>query len=340
MKKIKFPKALGRAEISPRNKQSSNSLELELVTGRALSKKRADSLKKAAFELFGVYPYMFDVISYICTCVPDIIENTENHSSHTHYRFALPWHLLKDAAFDGYEPTGGMASFRRGVRRLANNPEKKSVPLSNNLSVETELIRVDLVTDDSRRLPEHYGNLKNSKGRPIAGVFIEFYKPIWKSLLDGDTANAWFWTPKAFTARIHCAAETFLLTGELRSDKKHGRIKNVRLLFIYMNMQDNKREIAYYDQIDMCRSCLPENVQKARSHRYVLKNRYTLLEFVKKGLKFLNKMARNGFLEGISIIPVEAWIDRKTGKIAVKFQRNGEVSEFIDNIDVKLLVSG
>lgn len=341
MKKIKCPRALGRAEISPRNKQISNSLALELVTGREVSEKRADSLRKAAFELSGVNPYLFDIICYMCTCQPHLVEHTDDNNSDTHYRMALPWSVVIDAAFDGYDNPDGIASLRRGLRKIASHPEKKSVPLSKNLSIETELIRVDIVTaTDDSCLPEHYGNLKDSKGRPIVGVFIEFYKPIWKSLLDGDAANAWFWTPKAFTARIHYAAAKYLLTGELRSDKEYGKVRNVRLLFIYMNMHDNKRETAYYDQIDMCRSCLPKNVQKARSHRYVLKNRYTLLEFVKKGLKFLNNMARDGFLEGISIIPVEAWIDRKTGKIAVRFQRSGKVSEFIDNIDVFPLVSG
>ena len=61
---------------------------------------KIDELNKGAFELAGIYPYIFDVLCYVCTHAKDAIERKDNNLE-THYRVKIPVDKFYDFALDG-----------------------------------------------------------------------------------------------------------------------------------------------------------------------------------------------------------------------------------------------
>ena len=78
----KVPKALAKAEITPRNK--SDELEIYSDTNEVIKTKVAE-LDKSAFELGGVYPILFDAINYVCTHHKEALTDAV-----THYAVDIP----------------------------------------------------------------------------------------------------------------------------------------------------------------------------------------------------------------------------------------------------------
>ena len=177
------------------------------------------------------------------------------------------------------------------------------------------------------------GNLKNLKegGQEIKFVVIEFYKPLFYQLLRGKHGEAWFLLPKAFHAKMLKAINEYK---DLPEFKRYGNLAtsiNYRKLYLYFNLHDNKRgDNLTYDALELSLHCLPENINEKNGKRY-LDNWYKLHQFTQKGTRLFHKMAQDGLLEGVSIIPTSVYYEKPAKEIKIKLQRNTKaIPEFID----------
>lgn len=317
----KYPKNLANAEIMPRNKQQENSI---LNIENEMLKAKIAELDKGAFQLGGFYPFIFDTINFVCTHYKEFIQRQDN-TRETHYRLNIPIEHFLSFALDG-------SMYKKRLYdemyRLIKSPVKKSLPLDKKHSILTDPIRIDLIYEDDTK----YSMLKNTTGKKIKNVIIEFYKPLWNRLLKGKDGEAWFLAPKAFYAKM---LDSIVKWKNLPEFTKYGRLAfpiNFRRLFLYLNMHDNKKgNFLNIDAIDLVRSCLPSEIQK-KNNQYYIRNWFKVHKFIQKGLKLLHKMAENGLMTSVSLIPQSLWYDKNLLQIRIKICRNiNQLESFQDN---------
>ena len=324
----KYPKALGQAEITPRNKHS-DIVAAEDQDPTILLKTK--ELHSSMFELVGAYPYLFDVISYTCTHHLDQITR-KNDQKETHYRVAIPYNKFLDMALDGYSGAGNTKRLKDELYKMIRKPLVKVLPFDKHHSIRTQPIRLDIVYDDDTQYSQVKG-LKNVTAKHIKGIILEFYKPLWKSLFSGEYGVAWFLAPKAFNAKMHYAIEKYKTLPEFIAYGELAYAIDYRRLFLYLNMYDNKRgNYVNYDATALTRSCLPKNIQADRNGEYRLKNWFSSHQFVQKGLKLLNKMAQDKLMEGITIIPKTVFYSKPMKEIHVKYYRGKQktIPDFVN----------
>ena len=335
-KKVKYPKKLGTTEITLRNKHLCRDIQAEEclwddfglnATGGQLSEKQIKTLSRSAFELAGAFPYVFDVINWVCTHNPHKISR-KNSPDETHYKVKIPWEIFFEAAFDKYNLSGSTQRLHDDLHKLTREPLVRVVPLNESKSLLTPLIISKIEYDEKSSIPLQYHNLKNITGKPIDSVILEFYKPIWASLIEGEYAKAWFLTPKAFTARIYYAIKQYAELQEFKRFGNFGTSLNYRRLFVYMNMHDNgTRRKAHYNAVDLARSCLPGELKPSGG---ALRSWPKVRRFFQKGMLLLNKMATDGIMESLGVIPSSVWYDQRRGTLSIDICRDyAQLSDLI-----------
>jgi len=324
MKTVKYPKTLVKAEISSRRQLKSTELVDEQ---QKIIEEKISELNKGSFELAGVFPYIFDVLCYVCTHAKEAIERRGNNSE-THFRVKIPTEAFYDFALDG--ELDQKHKLLKELLELHQNPKTKALPLNADLSISTQPIRIDLIHQNGRRIT---GNLKNLQqgGQEIKFIIIEFYKPLFSQLLEGRHGKAWFILPKAFHAKMLKAIKQYK---DLPEFKRYGNLAtsiNYRKLYLYFNLHDNKKgDYLTYDSVDLAEHCLPENISEKNGKAY-LDNWFKLHQFTQKGTRLFHKMGQDGLLKGVEIIPTSIWYEKPAKEIRIKLKRNAiEIPEFTD----------
>ena len=320
----KYPKALASAETQPKNRQSDKTIYDADQEKKQLQIKELD---KSVFELLGAFPYLFDTVNYACTHHREVIQREDNKKE-THYRIPLLWDTFMDYALDGYTGSGNAQRFKNEIYKMIKTPPVKVVPLDADHSIRTQLIRIDMVYEDGTK-PAQYKNLKHATGKKIKGIVLEFYKPIWKGLLQGKSARAWFLAPKAFNAKMYHAIEQYRDLPEFTNYGNLTYAIDYRRLFLYLNMHDNQKgAFIHYDALELVRACFPSNTRKDRNGEIRIRNWYELHKFVQKGLRLINKMSQQKLMEGIKLIPSSVFYEKPAKTIRVKFKREQPIPYF------------
>ena len=169
-----------------------------LNVGALTKTAEIDKLKKASFQLAGEYPFIFDAISYICTHHRGAVKR-QDAPNETHYRVETKnMESFFDAAIGEYEQYKDLLLYN--IYKLIEKPSAKVLPLSDSYSVKTWPIIITLIYKNGETLTkaeaQRMRNLINKKMgggiknkdlemRPIDGIAIEFYKPLFANLLIG-----------------------------------------------------------------------------------------------------------------------------------------------------------
>jgi len=319
-KTARYPKDLAKVETFNRFDMS------ELIEQQDLQ-----NLERAAFELAGAYPFVFDALAYICTHHKDAIKDNEGE---THYTVAIPVESFNDFALDGYDESYDY--MRKELYQIIDKPEKKLMPLSKQYDIYTEPIRISVVHEKNK----FFGNLARKKGaHKIKGFIINFYKPLFKPLLTGQYGTAWFPIPKAFHAKLIHTIKEYGHLPVFQQYGNFGHATNYRKLYFYLNLHDNSQsDKIYYDAIDLTARCLPSNIITINNTKY-LREWFTTHQFLQKGLKLFNLMAKIGLMEGVKLIPESVFYEKPIKQIRVKIvrpEKDTAIPDFIDetNIDV------
>jgi len=189
---IRYPKAAAEAETTSRRQhgekitRDENSLGIIARDPYAMSAEKMDNLTRAAFELAGAHPFVFDAIAFLCTHYPRLIDR-KTDSTELHFKTTFPIDKFFDFALDGR--TDFKPQLMTELYELARNPKGKMLPLDKNHSILTVPICVSIVREDGQladldamRLETLKQGNPNIKGLAKA-VIVEFYKPLFSGLL-------------------------------------------------------------------------------------------------------------------------------------------------------------
>jgi hypothetical protein len=312
-KTSKYPKSLAKAETTRRKGHEGN--EIVTTDGQALA---LEKLTQAVFNLSGAYPYLFDTISYVATHHQEAIERQDNDKE-THYRVRIPIEKFIDMALD--EHTSLKSDLWAEMYKLMRSNQPKALPMGDGHTIVTTPIRMDLIMEDGTKGGAE--NLKNTRaeGARIKFVILEFYKPLWKSLLSGPKGQAWFLIPKALQAKLKTSIMAWKDDQEFSKYGVFGTVLNYRRLYLYLNLHDNSSgSYINYDGIDLAKACIPKNVKASKGKEYL--DWYPTHQFMQKGLRLFHRMASNGMMEGVKLIPKSVWYSKPIKNFRVELQRN------------------
>jgi hypothetical protein len=316
---VHYPKAAANAETTSRRQHVSIVEEGEL-----LPPEKIDTLTRSFFDIAGAHPYVFDALSFICTFHRQAIERRDN-SSETHFRVRIPLAHFLDFALDGrtqfkhrlMTELYDMASIQRG----------KVLPLDADHSVMTVPVRVELFYEDGRKLdPSTARQFENLKGQaPVSFIAIEFYKPLFQSLLHGKAGESWFPLPKAFHAKMLATMDKCRDLPEFKNAGILALPIQYRKLYLYMNLHDNGQgDRLNMDGMDTLLSCYPTLVHDRGGSRYI--DWWPGRLFIKKACELYNRMADHGLMDGVKFVPTGIQYDKPIKQFCVRLQRGRHYS--------------
>ncbi|MGA2143148.1 MAG: hypothetical protein ABSG94_12115 [Brevinematales bacterium] len=329
---VKYPRGIAQAEIfnqhslSPENKQ------------KLLYENKIERLTNESFNLNGAYPYLIDFINYLCTHHRDLIERQDNPGE-THYRVRIPKKEFNEIILGEYKDQKN--HLEQEIYRLLSDKDEsgermkpKILPLNMEYAIRTKPIRLDIVYNDGEKLKPEQMTLKNVTGESVKGYIIEFFKPLWQSVLKDDKGQAWFPFPVRFHAKMIDFIKKHKNDGEFKKYGNFGGASNYRKLYLYLNLHDNSKAMEInYDAIDLTLKSLPSNIKKNDKGEYDIHNWFTSHQFFQKGLRLFYRMGEAGLLDGVKLIPTSVWYDKPLKELKVKINRgNVLLPEFINNV--------
>jgi len=316
---VRYPRSAAEAETTSR-RQHGDILNYE---GSRLSQEKIDTLTRSFFELSGAHPYVFDTLAYVCTKYKDNIDRLDDEKE-THFRVRIPFDHFLDFALDGRNQY--KARLMTEIYDLAMVQKGKVLPFDRDHSVLTVPLRVELFYEDGNKVDkETIRRFANLNGEwPVKGITIEFYKPLFASLFIGTHGESWFPLPKAFHAKMLESMDKYRNRPEFRDAGIMAYPIQYRKLYLYMNLHDNGiGEHLHLNAEEAMLSCYPALVKTVYNeegkHNYI--DWYPARLFVRKGCNLFNKMADDGLMDGVKLVPTGIWYDKPLRELRVKVQR-------------------
>ena len=332
---VKYPKDLAKTELFNRHDLTSEHIL------KILNDYKIERLTNESFNLNGAYPYLIDLINFICTHHKDNIERQDNLKE-THYRVNIPKKAFMDIILGEYKDQRGYLE-KEIYHLLADKDENgermkmKLLPLNKDSAIRTKPIKLDIVYEDGEK-PAQESMLKNVTGECVKGYIIEFYKPLWQSILKNEKGMAWFPFPVRFQAKMVDFIKKHKDDQEFRKYRTFGKPSNYRKLYLYLNLHDNSKSTKIcYNAIDLTRKALPSNIDINDKGETDIHNWYTSHQFFQKGLRLFYRMGEAGLLEGVKLIPTSVWYDKPMKELKVEIKReNQTLTEFVNNVSETL----
>lgn len=329
---VHYPKGAAKAETTSRRQHG----DISNYDGTMLPKEKTLALTRSFFELSGAHPYIFDTLAYVCTKYRQNIDRIDDEKE-THFRVRIPFEHFLDFALDGrnqYKPR-----LMAEIYDLAMVQKGKVLPLDRDHSVLTVPLRVELFYEDGNKVDRdtirHFQNLNGEW--PVKGITIEFYKPLFASLFIGVHGESWFPLPKAFHAKMLEAMDKYRNRPEFKNAGITAFPIQYRKLYLYMNLHDNGiGEHLHLNAEDAMLSCYPtlvKTVKTATGDQHYI-DWWPSRLFVRKGCNLFNRMADDGLMDGVKLVPTGIWYDKPLQELRVKVQRAKkykEVPEFTDD---------
>jgi hypothetical protein len=290
-------------------------------------KKEKISISRATCNFSGAYPYLFDVISYVCTHAKEAIIEADNY-----YSVTIPYETFLDFALD--DCTGQLQYLQNELYRLDKAKQSKLIALDESTSLYA-LPVVLAYKAGERPLSE-----KGKRGAEQLGaevhreIQILFLKCLFQDIKENDTRYIDF--PKAFFAKLKSVEKAFENkyvfkepnTGlnqlvdkkELqRLIKKHELITEtsdlkplsgaitaeiVYKLINYFRLHDNSQsEKIRLKGIDILKHCAPQYIKTWKDKQGNSTDSYQNIEQAKAYLRLLaiaiNEVCRTGILNAM-----------------------------------------
>lgn len=318
---VKFPKQIARAEIF-----NQHDLTPEQKSD-ILKKNKIDRLRNESFNLNGAYPYLIDLINYLCTHYRERIERKDNPAE-THYRVRLLKADFDDIILGKYKYQRDY--LRKEIYRLIkgldeneNYIKHKVLPFTMNDGLLTRPIKIEIYFNDNKKIPVWQLSLNDITGESIKGYIIEFYKPLWQEVINSEKGADWF----PFPARFHAKMVDFIrqhgMDAEFKKYGNFGNASNYRKLYLYLNLHDNSNSNKIkYDGIDLTKHCLPSNIKTKIDGTADIHTWWTTHQFTQKGMKLFYRMGERGLLDGVKLLPNSVWYDQSLKIIEIGISRD------------------
>jgi hypothetical protein len=328
-------------------------------------KKEKISISRATCNFSGAYPYLFDVISYVCTHAKEAIIEADNY-----YSVTIPYEKFLDFALD--DCTGQLRYLQNELYRLDKAKQSKLIALDENTSLYA-LPVVLAYKAGERPLTE-----KGKRGAEQLGaevhreIQILFLKCLFQDIKENN--NRYIDFPKAFFAKLKAVEKAFENkyvfkepeTGlnrlvdkkELqRLIKRHDLITDISdlkpldgtitaeivyKLLNYFRIHDNSQsEKIRLKGIDILKHCAPQYIQTIKDRSGTSTDYYKNTETAKAFLRLLaiaiNEVCRAGILNALPETKMKNLITRienvDSGDILIHYGNRGKKEKSLfDNV--------
>jgi len=332
------------------------------------------SISRATCNFAGAYPYLFDVISYVCTHYKDIISETENY-----YSIAMTYNKFLEFALDGFKEQ--IQYLQNELARQEEKRQNKLIALTEESTLYAQPIIIAYKRGDiSKRIITE----KGKRGAEQLGVethdIIEilWVKCLTRDIMEND--NKYKDLPKAFFAKLK-SVETFfnkkelevkqqissmskkefeetykvsvrqteqeykkILTEITNCEKKYVTAEVIYKFYNYFRLHDNSGEFTRLKGLDLLKHCAPQYIQthidKQGNSIDYYKNRERAMEFLDLLVDTFAAMVKTGIFN-VPETPMKNLITRiqrvPSGDIKIYYdhRKNDIETEKIEKVATK-----
>lgn len=349
----KYPNSIAKTELNNKH-QTAADCESNADYKERLLQKDIETFNKAYFVAQEQYGYMIDIINILCTHGQKFITNK---LSDTHFVAFLPTKILLDYGIGQYIEQKNL--FKKELYKVFNGKEtKKLLPYNLNIDILIDIIRVipiysknedskyfginseDIETaentekDSDKNTSEKkhsHGKLKNVNSKKLLGYRIEFYKPLWKSILQNN-ANNYFNYPSHLQAKINYAITKYGKEERFLKFGSFGNSYNFRKYLLYTCIHDNSTSLTKeFNFLNITRACLPSNIEVKNGKEYI-KNYKTSYNFIAKCILMQHQMGLDGLMYGMKYVPTKLAI--QGDNIILQVERESKEYSNIPKIEI------
>jgi len=164
--------------------------------------KEKISVSRATCNFSGAYPYLFDVISYVCTHAKKAIIEVDNY-----YSVTIPYEKFLDFALDGC--TGQMRYLQNELYRMDTSKQNKLIAVDENTSLYAmPVVLAYKAGNRERALSEKGKRGAEQLGKEThAEIQILFLKCLFQDVK--ENGNRYIDFPKAFFAKLKAVEKAF-----------------------------------------------------------------------------------------------------------------------------------
>jgi len=164
--------------------------------------KEKISISRATCNFSGAYPYLFDVISYVCTHAKKAIKEVDNY-----YSVTIPYEKFLDFALDGC--SGQMRYLQNELYRLDKFKQNKLIAIDDKTSLYALPVVLAYKTGSRKRSLSDRGRRGAEQlGQEVhAEIQILFLKCLFQDIKEND--NKYIDFPKAFFAKLKAVENAF-----------------------------------------------------------------------------------------------------------------------------------
>ena len=209
-----MPRALAKAITSPQlfhkerhengveyYKEVSYTQDGDMILNGKIRKEKI-SISRATCNFSGAYPYLFDVISYVCTHAKKAIIEADNY-----YSVTIPYKKFLEFALDGC--TGQIRYLQNELYRMDTAKRNKLIEIDE----KTSLYAMPMVLAYKAGTRERALSEKGKRGaeqlgkEPHAEIQIQFLKCLFQDVK--ENGNRYIDFPKAFFAKLKAIEKMF-----------------------------------------------------------------------------------------------------------------------------------
>jgi len=295
-------------------------------------RKEKISISRATCNFSGAYPYLFDVISYVCTHAKKAIIEVDNY-----YSVTIPYEKFLDFALDGC--TGQMRYLQNELHRMDTSKQNKLIEVDENTSLYAMPVVLAYKAGNRERALSEKGKrgAKQLGKEPHAEIQILFLKCLFEDVKENGSRYIDF--PKAFFAKLKAVEKAFdkkfvfrepdtglnLLVDKNQLQKliqKHNEVTDITdiqsltgaisveaiyKLLNYFRLKDNSGAKYRLKGIEVLKHCSPQYIQTVKDKQGNSTDYYRNPEEAKTFLNLLaiaiNEVCRVGILNAPNTKP-------------------------------------
>ena len=295
-------------------------------------RKEKISISRATRNFSGAYPYLFDVISYVCTHAKKAIIEVDNY-----YSVTIPYEKFLDFALDGC--TGQMRYLQNELHRMDTSKQNKLIEVDENTSLYAMPVVLAYKAGNRERALSEKGKrgAKQLGKEPHAEIQILFLKCLFEDVKENGSRYIDF--PKAFFAKLKAVEKAFdkkfvfrepdtglnLLVDKNQLQKliqKHNEVTDITdiqsltgaisveaiyKLLNYFRLKDNSGAKYRLKGIEVLKHCSPQYIQTVKDKQGNSTDYYRNPEEAKTFLNLLaiaiNEVCRVGILNAPNTKP-------------------------------------
>lgn len=340
-KKIKFSKTAINTELSTRKSESQN--ENLKIFDESFNEINLSEIPQASLNYRGIYPYLMDALSELCTINPTIkmdngeivqVIRNQNDKEETHYSARLKWETLTRLATRNEETSKDR--FRKEIMNLYKDSPSLYINLGNGYSVLTHPFIIKTIffedfTVMNKKEAEICARLGITK--KISYVDIDFFKPLFNACFPGQEQGGFIYTDPAFFAMLNKTINT------MRNDSNClillNRFYNPRtkqyitkypttyhkfilylLTHISSNQNSNTLTLSENDLIELLTHVDPGQLCLKNGKNYI-KNSFETKLFFDKACLIYNQMAKYGYCEHTIAVSEHCIYSTVNGKLQI-----------------------